>query len=87
MIALDPTRFSIVIIDPTISYKADRAFHCTFCGKWLFSMNKKFAVTSHGGALLAGVEEVPLNIFRMTRLCGECRHYYIIYFDGKSPDL
>lgn len=84
---MDPSRFSIIIIDPTISYKEDRHFHCNYCGKWLFSMNKKFAMASHGGAMVAGIDEVPLSVFRMTRLCGQCRHYYILYFDGASKDL
>lgn len=84
---MDASRISIIIIDPTISYKEDKHFHCNYCGKWLFSMNKKFATVSHGSMVVAGRDEVPLNVFRMTRLCGQCRHYYILYFDGKSPDL
>ncbi len=84
VIKLPPERFSVVIIDPTISYAEEKKFHCTFCGKWLFSMNRKFAFTHHGGPMVAGVNEVPNNVFRMTRLCGTqwCRHYYVIYFDG-----
>lgn len=84
---LDPTMFSIVIIDPLISYREDKHFHCNYCGKWLFSMNRKFAVATHGSAIVAGVDEVPLNVFRMVRKCGQCRHYYIIYLDGASQDL
>lgn len=87
MIKFDSSKASIVIIDPTISFKVDKHFHCTYCGKWLFSMNRKFAVTSHGGVLLAGVEEIPLSVFRLVRRCSDCLHYYVIYFDGKSPDL
>lgn len=86
-IELDSSRFSVVIIDPNIAYKEDKHFHCTYCGKWLFSMNRKFAIATHGSAIIAGVDEVPLDVFRMVRLCGACRHYYIIYLDGKSKDL
>jgi len=51
-------------------------------------MNRKFAVASNGAELFGG-GEVPLNVFRMTRVCGDCRpsHYYIIYFNGEGSGL
>lgn len=81
-IELDNSRFTTLIVDPTVAFKEDKEFHCLYCGHWLFSMNKKFAVASHGAMPLNLEPEVPLNVFRVTRLCGPCRHYYIIYFDN-----
>lgn len=84
-VRLDPSRVSTHIIDPSISYQEDVPFHCNRCGKWLFSTNRRFALSNHGGILVAGIPgEIPLNIFRMTRFCGQCRTYHIIYLDLNS---
>ena len=83
-IVLDNTRFTTMIVDPTI-VTDDKKVFCMYCGKLLFSMNRKFAVASPGAQPFKG--EVPLNVFRFTRMCGDCRHYYIVYFDGKGNDL
>jgi hypothetical protein len=87
LVELDNSRFTTLIVDPTIAAKEDREFHCLYCGHWLFSMNRKFAVAAHGVMPLGMEPEVPLNVFRVTRLCGPCRHYYIIYFDGTGAGL
>lgn len=85
---IDPERIDIHIVDASLGVKEERHLHCGRCGKWLFSMNAKFAITHHGGSLAAGIyNEVPLNIFRMVRLCGQCRTYHIIYVDGISTGL
>lgn len=77
-IVLDNRRFTTLIIDPTVVV-AEKKVHCMYCGKVLFSMNRKFAVASPGVQPFGG--EVPLNVFRFTKACGPCNHYYVIYFD------
>lgn len=86
-IILDNSRFTTLIVDPTV-VREDVKVHCLYCGKVLFSMNRKFAVAADGAEPFGG-GEVPLNVFRMTRVCGECRpsHYYIIYFNGEGSGL
>ena len=87
-IVLDNSRFTTLIIDPTVILREDRPFYCPSCAHLLFKMNRKFAVIADGVSPLGGMNtEVPLNIFRMTRMCGPCRHYYIVYFDGESKHL
>jgi hypothetical protein len=86
LIELDNSKFTTLIVDPTLSYKKDRKFFCPGCGTLLFSCNRKFAVIADGISPFGNME-VPLNVFRMTKLCYPCQHYYIIYFDGTSPDL
>lgn len=81
-IELDNSRFTTLIVDPTVSLKEDKKVHCLYCGHLLFSMNRKFAIAAHGAAPMGLEPEVPLSMFRVTRMCGPCRHYYIIYFDG-----
>lgn len=85
-IELDNSRFTTLIVDPTIVFKDDRKFHCPVCRDHLFSLNRKFAVIADGVSPFGNME-VPLNVFRLTKLCYKCQHYYIIYFDGSSPDL
>lgn len=83
LVELDNSRFTTLIVDPTVK-GIDREFHCLYCGHWLFSLNRKFAVAAHGAAPLGMEPEVPLDVFRVTRLCGQCRHYYIVYFDTNA---
>jgi len=87
LITLDNSRFTTLIVDPTV-VKEDVKVHCLYCGHILFSMNRKFAVASDGAEPFGG-GEVPLNVFRMTRLCAHCSpaHYYIIYFNGEGSGL
>lgn len=86
IIMLDNSRFTTLIVDPTI-VKEEVKVHCIYCGHWLMSMNRKFAVAADGYQPFG--TEVPLNVFRVTRVCGVCRpkHYYIIYFDGVGSGL
>ncbi len=82
LIVLDNSRFTTMIVDPTVVYDHDRKVYCQNCTNLLFSMNRKFAIIADGASPLPGMNtEVPLNIFRFTRMCGDCKHYYIIYFD------
>jgi hypothetical protein len=83
-IELDNSRFTTMIVDPTI-VTLDTKVHCMYCGKILFSMNRKFAIASDGLQPFGG--EVPLSVLRVTRLCGNCNHYYVVYFDGQGRDL
>lgn len=85
-IVLDNSRFTTLIVDPTV-VKEEVKVHCLYCGKLMFSMNRKFAVASDGMEPYGS--EVPLNVFRVTKVCGECRpsHYYIIYFNGQGVGL
>lgn len=83
-IELDNARFTTMIVDLTV-ITSDRKVHCLYCGKILLTMNRKFAIVSDGAMPYGG--EVPLNVFRFTRLCSTCSHYYIIYLDGKGKDL
>jgi len=81
-ITLDNSRFTTMIVDPTVVYDTDRKVMCNYCGNILFTMNRKFAVIADGASPMVGMDkEVPLSVFRFTRMCGDCRHYYIIYFD------
>lgn len=82
IIELDNSRFTTLIVDPTVAFNKDVEVHCLYCGNWLFSMNRKFAIASHGASVMGIEPEVPLSVFRVTRMCGPCRHYYIIYFDS-----
>ena len=84
IIELDNRRFTTLIVDPTVSLAEDAKVHCIYCGHWLMSMNKKFAVIAHGATAVGGgglTAEVPLTVFRVTKMCGQCRHYYLIYFE------
>lgn len=85
-IILDNSRFTTLIVDPTV-ISEDIKVHCLYCGKILFSMNRKFAVVSDGVEPFGG--EIPLNIFRFTRVCGSCKpsHYYIVYLNGEGSGL
>jgi len=83
-VLLPNSRFTTLIIDPTIATD-DKKFHCMYCGKILMTLNRKFAVASPGVQTYGS--EVPLSVFRFTRMCGDCRHYYICYLEGKSADL
>ena len=83
-IVLDNTRFTTLIIDPTIQTD-DKKFHCMYCGKVLMSLNRKFAIASPG--VQSYGSEVPLSVFRFTRMCGDCSHYYICYLETKGSDL
>lgn len=87
LITLDNSRFTTLIVDPTI-VKEEVKVHCLYCGHWLMSMNRKFAVAADGAEPFGG-GDVPLNVFRVTRVCGVClpKHYYIIYFNGTGPGL
>lgn len=87
LIILDNSRFTTLIVDPTI-VKEEVKVHCLYCGHWLMSMNRKFAIAVNGAEPFGG-GEVPLNVFRVTRVCGVCRpkHYYIIYFNGEGSGL
>lgn len=87
LVILDNSKFTTLIIDPTVVYKTDRKWHCPSCQSLLFSINRKFAVVADGAAPLSGNVEVPLNVFRLTKLCYKCQHYYIIYFESVSPEL
>lgn len=92
LVELGRERFTTLIIDPSIRYPDDRPFYCLVCleqglMKMLFKINRKFATIADGVGVMGGSglpTEVPLNILRMTRMCGSCRHYYIIYFDGSG---
>lgn len=84
VIILDNSRFTTCVIDPTIVTDNTKVF-CIYCGNMLFTMNRKFAVVSDGAMPFGG--ELPLNVFRFTRMCGDCRHYYICYLDGVGTDL
>lgn len=83
-IVLDNSRFTTLIIDPTVSTN-DKKFHCMYCGKILMTLNRKFAVASPGAQVYGS--EIPLSVFRFTRMCGDCRHYYICYLETKGSDL
>ncbi len=85
IIKLDNSRFTTLIVDPTVALKEDKHFHCLYCGKWLMSLNRKFAIAAHGAMPMGMEAEVPSSVFRVTRLCGaeSCRHYYIIYFEPR----
>lgn len=85
-IVLDNSKFTTLIVDPTVVYREDRKWHCPTCKDHLFSLNRKFAVIADG-ALPMQNSEVPLNVFRMTKLCYKCQHYYIIYLETQSQDL
>lgn len=81
-VVLDNSKFTTLIVDPTVVYKEDRKWHCPGCQTLLFSINRKFAVIADGAAPLGVANaEVPLNVFRMTKLCYKCQHYYVIYFE------
>jgi transcription elongation factor Elf1 len=82
LIELDNSRFTTLIVDPTVAFKEDKNFHCLYCGHLLWRMNRKFAVAAHGASVMGLEPEVPLSVFRVTRMCGVCRQYYIVYFDG-----
>jgi hypothetical protein len=82
-IVLDNSKFTTLIVDPTVAYAEDRKWHCPGCQTLLFSINRKFAVIADGVNPFGSVNmEVPLNIFRMTKNCYKCKHYYIIYFEA-----
>lgn len=81
-VVLDNSRFTTLIVDPTVVYKDERKWHCPGCQSLLFSINRKFAVVADGAAPF-GNTEVPLSVLRMTKLCYKCQHYYIIYFDSQ----
>lgn len=88
LVKIDQSRISIHIFDASLALDEDRHLHCDRCGKWLFSANAKLAFTQHGGTPPAGIyAEVPLNIFRMVRFCGQCRTYHLIYISGISQGL
>jgi hypothetical protein len=76
-----------MIVDPTV-VKDNVNVYCMYCGHRMFSMNRKFAVIADGIEPLGG-GTVPLNVFRMTKVCGVCnpKHYYIIYFNGEGAGL
>lgn len=84
LIVLENTRFTTCVIDPTIVVENTK-IHCMYCQKLLFTMNRKFAVISDGAMPFGG--EVPLNVFRFTKMCEDCRHYYICYLDGQGTGL
>jgi len=85
-IVLDNTRFTTLIIDPTV-VSDERKIYCMYCGDQVFAMNRKFAVASDGAMPYGG--EIPLDVFRFTKMCPNtrCKHYYICYLDGKGKDL
>lgn len=80
-IVLDNSKFTTLIVDPTVVYKEERKWHCPSCQTLLFSINRKFAVIADGVSPFGNME-VPLTVFRMTKMCYPCKHYYIIYFDS-----
>ncbi len=82
LIVLDNTRFTTMIIDPTVVFTEDRPVYCPRCAHLLFKMNRKFAIIADGATPMLGITEVPLSVFRMTRMCGVCRHYSIVIFDS-----
>ena len=85
LIVLDNSKFTTLIVDPTISYKEDRKWHCPTCKDHLFSLNRKFAVIADGVSPFGGMNtEVPTSVFRMTKMCYKCQHYYVIYFDSQG---
>lgn len=84
LIELDNSRFTTLIVDPTVALKEDKEFHCLYCGHLLFKMNRKFALAGHGASIMGIEPEVPTSVFRVTRMCGPCRHYYLVYFDSNG---
>ena len=86
-IILDNARFTTLIVDPTVITE-DRKVYCMYCGHLMFSMNRKFAVIADGAEPFGG-GDVPLNVFRLTKVCGVCspKHYYIVYFNGEGSGL
>lgn len=85
LVILDNARFTTMIIDPTVVFDHDRPVFCPRCAHLLFKMNRKFAVIADGASPMMGMnQEIPLSVFRMTRMCGQCRNYIIVYFDGAS---
>lgn len=72
-----------LIVDPSISYDTDRKVFCINCGHLMFATNRHFAIVSDGLKAFKGSEpEVPLSVFRVTKKCGVCDTWYLIYFDG-----
>ena len=84
LIKLDQGRFTTLLVNPSSGVKGEKKIHCLYCGKILFAMNAMFVSVSNGAMPFGMESEVPITVFRVTRLCGSCDHYYIVYFDTKN---
>lgn len=85
LIILDNSKFTTLIVDPTVVYREERKWHCPTCKDLLFSINRKFAVIADGASPFGGMNtEVPTNVLRLTKMCYKCQHYYIVYFDSSG---